>query len=146
MALHREVDALLELARVVLADLERPLPDLATRLAAWEQTAHQARELANRVVLGAAAAAKGDPAAAERHRLVAELAVWLAVNAEWAVAMCQPHRSAPADPSPGAASGAGQTPVQQETRMAWLAARDALTHTALGVVRMLTASHSIPPS
>ncbi|MFG2007432.1 hypothetical protein ACGFNU_50605 [Spirillospora sp. NPDC048911] len=136
MSVPDEAPALFQLARGLLAGLEQaePRAPLAEYTAVWEASAHQCRELANRVVLATATAATADTedtAAAERRRLLGELAVMLAVNAEWAVAICQPHRTA-------------QDPADPQALRAWGTARTALHHTAVGVLRMLTISHQTP--
>ncbi|MFG2006795.1 hypothetical protein ACGFNU_47380 [Spirillospora sp. NPDC048911] len=72
-----------------MTGLEQPAPRrcLDEQLERWREVAHQCRELGNWVVLATATAATTDPvrvdaAAAERHRLLGELAVMLAVNTE----------------------------------------------------------------
>jgi len=136
MAQHREAGSLLRLAHQVLAELEDPMPTRSARLAAWERVAYESRELANRVVLNAAVAARRDQTAAERQRLLGELAVWPAVNTEWAVVICNPEGAASV-PTPRT----GQLHAESDAPDLWESVGEALRHTALGIVRMLEVSH-----
>lgn len=92
----------------------------------WQRAAHSCRELANREILRDTGT---DTAAAERRRQLAELAVRLAVNAEWAAVVCRTH-TAPLDG------------LDANAAKAWTAAHGVLHHTVTGVLALLSNLHS----
>ncbi|MFG2085292.1 MULTISPECIES: hypothetical protein [unclassified Spirillospora] len=126
---RREAAELAAIARDILAALTRPPAGASPAVLAvvWRQAAPACRRLAQREVLRDTLDA---PGAADRRRRLAEMAVRLAVNAEWAAVVCDGHTT-PITSLPFAAA------------RDWARARDALRHTTLGILLHLPISHGI---
>ncbi|MFP3967660.1 hypothetical protein SMC26_35545 [Actinomadura fulvescens] len=123
----RETAELAATAGEMLNVLDHPPPGASPAVLAlrWQRAAHGCRELANREILRDTGT---DTAAAERRRRLAELAVRLAVNAEWAAVVCRTHTA------PLNALGA-------DAAEAWTAARGVLHQTVTGVLSLLPSAH-----
>ncbi|MCP2335235.1 hypothetical protein [Actinomadura rupiterrae] len=115
---------LLDIASRLLHALDHPASRMTPAAFAtqWQHIAHRCRELANRELLSVV---PDDILVSERRRVLAQMAVHLAVNAEWAAAVCGPH--------------AAQIPdLDIDAAKAWISACDVLRHTTIGITRMLT--------